>query len=250
METQALIAKHAPHVALQFSGGRDSLAMLLLLKDQLAQMTVYYVNSGDGYPETLALIAAVKRWVPRFVEVQGRVADTHARLGWPSDLLQPGAAWAFGRQSIKGHLQLVDRHTCCYESLMAPMQRRMQADGVTLILRGQRDDDSPKSPVKHGEVVDGVTVAYPLGAWTSEQVDAFIATQGVPLPPYYAAGVTSAPDCMHCTAWLEHKALPYLAAHHPTEAKTVSARLSQIRVAVEPYVKQLLAAQESLHGMV
>lgn len=241
MTLDQALEQHEGQVALQFSGGRDSLAMLLLLWPHLERLTVYYTNSGDAYPETLALAHAVRANVPHFVEIAGAVQETRTRYGWSSDVLPAGSTWHFGKQHIKGHLPLIDRYDCCFLSIMHPMHERMKADGVTLIFRGQRDCDEPKSHVKNGETVDGLTIMYPIADWSTEQVNAFIRSKGVPLPPYYEAGMTSAPDCMHCTAWLETKADKYLRTAHPEVASEVTRRLKQIKVVVEPFMRNLEA---------
>lgn len=234
-----LIRQHAPKVALQFSGGRDSLAMLLLLRPLWEQLTVYYLNSGDAYPETLALVERARRAVPRFVEIAGRQPEVIAARGWPTDAVPAG-----GNFPVPG-LRALDRYECCYLSIMQPMHARMKADGMTLLLRGQRDSDEPKSPVKHGETIDGVTIGYPIRHWSAENVDTYIAVHGWPQPPYYAEGARTASDCMHCTGWLEHNSIPYLERHHPEVAATVNARLREIRVAVEPHYARLVRATES-----
>lgn len=238
---EELIRQHAPRVALQFSGGRDSLAMLLLLRPLWDVLTVYHCDTGDAYPETRALVARVRAAVPSFVEVAGNSPATTEEHGWPSDVLPAGANWPF--EGVD-RLPLVDRHWCCFASHMLPMHRRVVADGITLVLRGQRDDDASKSPVRHGEAVDGITIAYPIRHWSAEDVETYIAVHGWDLPAFYAEGLTSAPDCMHCTAWLEHGALPYLGRHHPVAASVVTARLRAIRVAVEPHYARLVRATE------
>jgi phosphoadenosine phosphosulfate reductase len=128
---------------------------------------------------------------------------------------------------------------------MRPLQERMRADGMTLLLRGQRDSDEPRSPVKNGETVDGFTICYPIAGWSTEEVETYIAVHGWPLPPYYAAGMRSAPDCRHCTGWLEHNPLPYLRQHHPDVADVVTGRLRELRAAVDPHYARLVRATES-----
>lgn len=244
----ALIDAHKGRIALQFSGGRDSLAMLIIMRPYWEHLTVYYLNSGDAYPETKALIDVVKSIVPRFVEVMGRVNEVHQQMGWPSDVLQPGTGFVFARENIEGYVPLIDRHNCCYHSVMAPMQGRMKADGITLLMRGQRDDDTTKSHVANGAVIDGIQLVFPIAHWTTADVEKCIADHGIPLPPFYAAGLTSSPDCMRCTAWNEHGAHKYLAVHHPQVAVEVNERLKKIRVVVEPFIRGLIEAQETLNG--
>lgn len=226
-------------VALQFSGGRDSLALLLFMKPHWDRLTVYYCNSGDAYPETLSLMQAVKAVVPNFVEVQGLVQDVRTHHGWSSDVVPAGATWAFHQEQIPGSIRLIDRYSCCYLSMMQPLHSQMKADGVTCILRGQRDEDDIKSHVRSGDVVDGFQIVFPLAGWSTKQVEDFILEAGVALPPYYEAGLTSAPDCMHCTAWLEHKADKYLVRKHPEVAAEVNRRLQKIKVVVEPMFRNL-----------
>lgn len=249
METLDFINAHE-RIALQFSGGRDSLAMLLSLRPHWDKFTVYWCNAGDAYPETLELIARIRSLVPHFVEISGHVAQVHAALGWPSDVMHAGASWMFGPTDIKNHVKLVDPNVCCFKSMMEPMHLRMMEDGITLILRGQRDSDEPKSHVRNGQTINGVTIAYPIASWTTAQVDEFIAAEGWELPRFYQEGTTSMPDCMHCTAWLEHGATTYLAKHHPQVAAEVGRRLKTIQITAEPFIERLNKAQENINGMV
>lgn len=248
MRLEDRILEHKGKIALQFSGGRDSLALLLALKAYWNDLTVYFLNSGDIYPETRALVDAVKGVVPNFVEVQSDVHAVHKQYGYPSDVLQSGVNWPNAERDIAGFVRLVDRHTCCFKTVMEPMHARMKQDGITLILRGQRLEDTTKSHVQDGQCIDGVTICYPLNHWTTEQVENFITQCGVPIPPFYKAGATSCSDCMHCTAWLEHNSLPYLIENHPNQAKEVGRRLRAINIAVRPFIAQMDLALEKLDG--
>ena len=246
MQTADFIAAHAPKVALQFSGGRDSLAMLLHLREHWPRLTVYYTDSGDSYPETRALVKRVRSMVPRLVTIDGKQPETMYRHGWPSDVTQAGAMWPYGQQQIADHVPLIDRYFCCLHSIMLPMHQRMLADGITLLLRGQRDSDEPKSHVRSGETHDGMTIVYPIADWTDAQVHACIEAGGFDVPPYYAQGMTSAPDCMRCTAWLEHGAVSYLGRNHPKVAAEVRQRLVKINATVEPFLARVRQAAEVL----
>lgn len=244
---QALLDQHAGHVALQFSGGRDSLALLMFMRPWWGQLTVYYCDSGDAFPETQALVDVVRAIVPHFCTIQGAVHQTRAEHGWSTDILQAGAMWQFP-QDIEGHVPLIDRHYCCLRSIMQPLHAQMTADGVTLILRGQRASDTTRSHVRSGDWHGGKQIVFPIESWSTADVDDYLEEQGVPLPRYYAEGMTSAPDCMHCTAWLEHGSSKYISKHHPAVAQEVNRRLQSIRVTVQPFIDQLNQSLAALEG--
>jgi phosphoadenosine phosphosulfate reductase len=58
-----VIARHE-RIVLQFSGGKDSLASLQMVRDHWAKITVAWVNSGDVFPETIELMDTVRARVP------------------------------------------------------------------------------------------------------------------------------------------------------------------------------------------
>lgn len=219
-----MIEHYTPRIALQFSGGRDSLAMLLLLKPWWEKLAVYYCNSGDAFPETTALIERLAPQIPYFIEVKGRVHQTRATDGIASDILPSRATWGF--QTYKDKLKIVGREVCCYKSIMLPLQAAMRADGIKLILRGQRLEDEPKSPLKSGTMLDGFMLYFPIEEWSIADVEAYIREAGEVVPPYYREGMTSAPDCMECTAWLEHGGYAYIRKHHPESAAVVKDKIT------------------------
>jgi 3'-phosphoadenosine 5'-phosphosulfate sulfotransferase (PAPS reductase)/FAD synthetase len=115
----------------------------------------------------------------------------------------------------------------------------MKADGITLIIRGQKNDDALKPPVRTGTVINGVEFLNPIEHMTTDEVFAYLRDNNVEIPAAYSEGATSAPDCMHCTAWLEHKGTKYVTTHHPEVGKEVKRRLWIIKQAVTPYLNEL-----------
>jgi len=228
-------------VALQFSGGKDSLALLHLMQPYWNDLTVYYCNSGDTFPEIDQLIDAVKSIVPNFVEVKGRKPLVEQFHGWASDLLTPSSTH-FGAMVGDEGPALTDRYTCCTLSLMEPMHERMHADEIEVIIRGQRNSDRLKSPVVSGQVHDGFEIYFPLADFTEEQVFAYLKEHGIPVPRFYTEGMTSGGDCLHCTAWLEHGQAKYLKKFHPQAAKVVFHRLEEIKKAADDKYKRLCKA--------
>lgn len=244
MSFDSTFARHQ-RVALQFSGGKDSLAVLYVMRPYWDRLTVYYCNSGDAFPETIELINKVKQEVPHFIEVAGRQPQVLATLGWPSDIVTCGST-PFGRMMGHDEPALIDRYTCCFKSLMEPMYERMKADRITLIIRGQKNDDANKPPLRSGSTLDGFEFLYPIENWSLGDIFTYLTAVGAPIPQYYADGMTSAPDCMSCTAWLEHKLPQYVERYHPERYGNLMTRLNTIAAVVQPYVEQL---QNTVKGL-
>lgn len=221
-------------VALQLSGGRDSIACLYLMKPWLSRMTVYWVNTGDAFPETVALMANLREWIPHFVEIDGGQPGHVARHGIPSDIV-PVSATPIGRAVGGDSPAIQDRYTCCMNVMMAPMQRRMEADGITLVIRGQRNSDALKSPARSGDTECGAELLFPVEQWTSAQVMAYLKTEYAPIPRFYEM-LESAPDCMTCSAYWEAGAAAYLKRYHHPQYLEVQRRLDMINKAVAAHI--------------
>lgn len=218
-------------VALQFSGGKDSLATLHLMRPWWPRLTVYWCNPGDPFPETLALMDEVRALVPRFVEVAGRQREVIAADGWPSDIVPQAYTsdgnFVFGPTPFK----VQSRLSCCFRALMWPMHERMLADGVTCIFRGKRSEEKDKSPTRSGDVVDGIELVYPLWNWTAADVLSFLESAKVRLPKSYRLATHSL-DCMSCTAWWGEGLTRHLEAEHPVEYAERLRRITLIKSAI------------------
>jgi len=190
---------------LELSGGKDSVACLYLLKDQLADIIVVWLDTGDVYPETRRVIEECRKLCPNFKVVRSDVASWVARNGHPSDVLP-----ADGRKvHLATPLPLSDKYECCARNIMNPMHEAVLAMHPTEIIRGQKNADDYKGPLRSGEVLNGITFTYPVENWTDEDVFAYLREQGAPIHECYNYGDHGV-DCMHCTAWWDHNDLAYL----------------------------------------
>ena len=223
-------------IALQVSGGRDSLAVFYLLREHelLDRVTVYWVNTGDALPETLMLMHTIRNLSPHFIEIDGKQPDVIARFGMPTDLL-PRSCTPLGVASGQSDTLMQDSYSCCARVVMEPMHRRMIEDGVTLIIRGQRKTDSHKAPLQSGDVELGIQYLFPVEEWTDKEVDTYLQKQGAPIHPCYAH-MDSMPDCKNCSGWWNEKRAAYLAAHHPEAHQLYQSRLDLIRSLADPQI--------------
>jgi phosphoadenosine phosphosulfate reductase len=97
-----------------------------------------------------------------------------------------------------------------------------------LIIRGQKDSDKMRGPLRSGDTRDGFEFLYPIQDWTDEQVFEYLKEIRVPIPPFYREGATSAPDCIFCTAWREHHGQEYIAKYYPQAAPELERRMRQV----------------------
>jgi 3'-phosphoadenosine 5'-phosphosulfate sulfotransferase (PAPS reductase)/FAD synthetase len=215
--------------ALQFSGGKDSLACLYLLRPHWQELLVVWADAGAAYPETVELMEQVRAMVPHFLVVR---SDVHADIkahGYPSDIV-PSRHTAIGKVSrtdVEGPT-LRAWAECCARNVWVPMHQALKARGITTIIRGQRDAEAYKAPVRDGDMVDGITYRMPIQTWSEEEVRAYLTEVGA-LPAHYADTTTSL-DCWVCTAYLDEKRdqVAYLKEKHPELHAIVRGRLAQI----------------------
>lgn len=220
-------------VALQFSGGKDSLAVLHKLQPHLHNITVYWLNAGDNYPETLQSIDYCKTIAPNFIEVTSDVKAQIEKFGIPSDVV-PCSATAQGAAAEGGTTIIQSRYDCCARSIMLPLHHRMIVDGVTLIIRGQKNADRLKGTLRSGDVADGFEFLYPIEDWTDDEVMQYLDKLGCPIPGYYNQ-LRGAPDCMCCSAFWEEGRSNWL-QRYPDKLSLYQQRLDIIRIAVSPHI--------------
>lgn len=214
---------------LQFSGGKDSLACLYLVKPLWPEITVVWVNTGDAFPETIAQMAAVNAMVPHFLEVNSDQPAQQSRNGYPSDLV-PVWDTPTGRACDQSRDRSVqDPFACCGENIWQPMARAVRELGATTVIRGQRLAEAKKSTLRNGAHVDGVQYLFPIELWSDDEVVRFLEEQGVEIPAHYAY-VNSSLDCQHCTAYLSENRgkFTYMKKHHPVLHREVVRRVTYL----------------------
>jgi phosphoadenosine phosphosulfate reductase len=225
-------------IALQLSGGKDSLAVLHGAMPWIDRVCVYWLNPGDPFPETVAIMDEIRQAVPHFKEVAGCQKYITKTDGWPSDVVPvrwtTAGQFGFGPKPFK----LQGRLDCCFRSLMEPMYRQMVADEITCIIRGKRSEEVDKTPTRTGSVIDGVEFVYPIWDWTADQVLQYLTGHNVPIPPSYEYATHSL-DCMDCTAWWGEGLDRFLRAKHPHHYKQYVARMGLIKAAIAEEIANL-----------
>ena len=212
-----------------FSGGKDSLACLFLLRDHWNDITVYFTNTGSVFPETELLMERVNDLVPNFVEIRTNQPEDIRQNGWPVDVLPIRNSPDMQEFYTGDRIKMQSFFACCYKNKMLPMYERMIDDGITLIIKGQRKDEQLQSPLRSGDELDGVKLCFPVEDWTAQEVRDYVNKQEIKLPKHYEKMGTSL-DCWNCTAYLDETKgkLEYMKENHPQRYKIVSDSLKLI----------------------
>jgi phosphoadenosine phosphosulfate reductase len=226
--------------ALQFSGGKDSLACLLLCLPYVqAGLPVYWCSTGDNLPETLEVVRWASERVPDFRVVQSDVKAWRAKFGMPSDVL-PADCSPMGMLNGLGTVAMTGRFDCCWFNLMAPMHARMLADGIQTVVRGTKLADTPKAPSRD-DVSYGVVL--PVDGWSHDQVLGYLDRWAeFKNRVYEVARMESAPECLGCTAWWGDGKAQYFKARQPEQLGRYVVSLQSMRQELQQRM-QLLDAE-------
>ena len=229
-------------IAATYSGGKDSLACIYMLRDDLEKVVVYHVDTGDELPEMRDAVAAVEAMVPHFVRVQTSVTDWIAANGIPTDLV-PHTAHYLGQAMGEGSTRLASRYDCCRDNRAGPLLARIKADGNTMMISGVRQNDMRIMPSHDGDVLDGMEVCYPLETWSTADVLAYLASVGAPLPAFYP-DLEHGVDCAGCSAWWSEERGAWLRRKYPEIFRRYQARLRLIADEISEPLRLLISEMD------
>jgi 3'-phosphoadenosine 5'-phosphosulfate sulfotransferase (PAPS reductase)/FAD synthetase len=219
--------------ALHFSGGKDSLALVYLLRPSWDRLTLYHVDTGDLLQEVREIVDMVEGMVPDFRRIETDAKGWTAAVGLPSDLV-PTSSTPMGLSIGASKRRIVDRFDCCAINLMIPMHQRMIADGVKLVIRGTKRADLARLPVESGDTGSGYELWLPLQEWSHDEVFAYLRRVGAPICRVYEHKV-NAPECATCPAWWSEGRAEYLKKHHPDLFEVYRAKLAAVAAEVTPH---------------
>ena len=159
---------------IEFSGGRDSLALAYHMRALTPFVDVVMLDSGD-----MPKAAHVNLQLVRDLGYNVEIVQTRSDL-WREKHGQPdGGNWI----------------VCCYNNIWLPKGEWVRERGYRQVMRGTRRCDPHFHGVMPGDVVDGVLYTFPLWDWTDKQVNDYL---GPLLPEAYRNDVNGMPDCLTC----------------------------------------------------
>jgi len=232
------------NIVFMFSGGKDSLACLFLLKPYLHKINVIWVNTSNFFPENIELVKKHTKDLPKFIEIKTDVNTFKKMYGMPTDILPTGASIVAQSMNGESGLRLVSGYDCCASNMWIPAFNKTVELGVTLIIRGQRNEESTKSPLRSGNIDAGIEMLFPIEKWLKQDVLDYLASQGEEVPEWFDFTESSL-DCINCTAFLSGIAdrREYMEKYHNIEHRNNNANIRNIIDIVE---KSLLSIKDYL----
>lgn len=214
---------------LAFSGGKDSMACLHLMKDSLD--CAIYVDTGKSYPETAAMVRYASQLV-LVVTVYTNRAEQNERQGIPADVVP--VDWTRIGQMVTGRKPVMIQNylSCCWENVSLPLLAKAAEMGATEIVYGQRNDEGHKSTSRNGDIVEGIVRLQPIEDWTSDQVMEYLASK-MDIPAHYKIKHSSL-DCYDCTAYRKDSRdrVRFTKKNHPEMYREYSERIDLLNQAL------------------
>jgi phosphoadenosine phosphosulfate reductase len=248
------------NAVLQFSGGKDSTALMHLARPWLERITVVFADTGATFPHLLRHVEDTCRRLGAHLVIVRPPVDVIAHTrehGLPADVV-PVEASAVARLFLNPPpAQILQPYTqCCGAMLWEPMLRYTREHAVDLVLRGSKRSDRRRVGVGARIEAEGVTYESPLWDWSDDDVYAYLAEQGAELPEHYGIlsqdgreralaqkdgrerpgvsgrGINDSLDCWLCTAHLAHhgeEKLRYIRASYPDLWPVVAERVRAVQ---------------------
>ena len=239
-------------MALWFSGGKDSMACLYLLRPYLDTITVLWVNTGKNYPEALAVVEQAKALCPNWQEIVTDRDAQWADMGMPSDVV-PMDHTVSGEQMTHAKPVRIQAYTnCCLANIALPLWKASHDLGATMVIRGQRADEPRRSTTINGGAMFGMKVWHPIEQWTKEMVLSYLHAEMPSVPAHYAIAHSSL-DCYDCTAFAANSLdrVQWMRKTHPEKHLDYMAKLTQVvkatHDAMQPYSALLRETPCSTH---
>jgi phosphoadenosine phosphosulfate reductase len=227
-------------VALMFSGGKDSIACLHLIKDYLDKTTVVWVNTGASFPEIEDLMEETRAIVPNFLEIRTNQPQSVKSKGYPVDVV-PVNYTDLG-QAVTGikDFKVRSYFECCSENFWIPCDAEIRKLGITGVIRGQRASEKHRAPIQSGHIENGIEYNFPIEAWSDSEVIDYLRSKDVVIDERLSMAHSSL-DCWNCTAYMADSTdrFSYIKKHHSVKYQSI--------VEIVKKIDNVLTAESSIY---
>jgi phosphoadenosine phosphosulfate reductase len=245
--------REGERAALQFSGGKDSRALLELARPFRDRIVVFFADTGAVFEHVRDYVfrsCAELGFRLEVVPPPRPVAQHIDAVGLPADIVPIGATLEMQPFLRERAPQLVQSYMrCCGANIFEPMENAVRAAGYSIVLRGsKRRDRRVGAGPSHWQA--GIEYRSPLWDWSDERVMQFLDANRVTLPAHYAE-VPDSLDCWLCTAHLNYHGAAkqaWMAKHHPELLRQLRERLGRLHGALDREYRAIAAPLGDLTG--
>jgi phosphoadenosine phosphosulfate reductase len=226
-----------------FSGGKDSLAVLHMFKDDPDLECVYFGDTGDIYPHMMKfVIDTCKKFNVPLEIIKAKMSQEkyHAEFGYPSDMV-PVVRSPDAKSTMKnnGAQRLQSFMQCCANMCWLPMQERSLGK---VVYRGIKKCDEHGTDVENGYTnpVSGIQYINPIYNWTDDMVFEYLKKNNVELARHYKQ-INVSMDCVHCTAFTHSPTtvdrLRWTKENYPSYWPEIQNRFKKVKEAIDAEAK-------------
>lgn len=218
--------------ALAFSGGKDAMACLHLMRGQFD--CAIHVDTGYYLPETKACVEYAASLVPVMHIVTTDRKGQNEREGIPADVVP--IDWTRTGQEFwsKKQITIQSYLDCCFQNRMQPLWEKAKSLGVTRLVSGTRSQDGGNHAIRNGLIFDGIERVHPIEGWTDKEVLEYLEGKMDVPAHYYQVLSQSSLDCYDCTAYRlkSQDRIDWMRTRHPEAYAQYAVRRDAIDAAL------------------
>lgn len=234
---------------IQYSGGKDSTALLYVMRPWLHLARVVFCDTGAILPEIHEFIHETCYQLGARLEVIYPImaVDQYTEeYGLPSDIVPFESTFSY-REIMHGETnQLLQSYAdCCGQMIWRPLAQYIVDNNIQLVFRGSKKSDT-RVGVPNAHIENGVVYISPLWDWTHDDIFTYLKEQNVVLPPHYSEFNDSL-DCWLCTGHLNHcgrERIQYVREYHSDKFSILENRIERVSQEVLRQVKKMQNALE------
>jgi phosphoadenosine phosphosulfate reductase len=170
-----------------------------------------------------------RQQVPHFLEIKTNQPESIKSKGYPVDVV-PVNYTVLGQSvtSIKD-FKVRSYFECCAENFWLPCDAEVRKLGITGVIRGQRQSEGHRAPIKSGYVENGIEYNFPIETWSDSDVIDYLKSKDVVINERLSMSHSSL-DCWNCTAYMAESKdrFNYIKKHHPTKYHSIVETVKKI----------------------
>lgn len=219
--------------ALLFSAGKDSTALLELMRPSWNDLTVVTWLPLHAHPDISERVALVAEAVPNFRLIRANPEVWIAEHGFPSNIVPVESTTAARDAGFTPKTRVAPWTDCCAANFWDPLYATLARHGYTDIITGVKKCDGP-----HGNVTEPgmrwgpFTFHAPLWLWSDADVVNYLTDKPFGLLPRYTQGCRGSTACRFCSADIRGEGPStwhWMREHDPDGHRIVADRLRAIR---------------------